>query len=129
MAGASGPTTLRQVALAAGSNLDATLAFWDTMLGLPTHARFDPPGIAFIRAGPVRLFFSPGSAPAAIYLDVPDVDALHADLVERGVVFDAPPTVLHVDTAGQFGPAGESEWMAFVKDPAGNTVGLVTRRS
>ncbi|TIV62877.1 MAG: glyoxalase, partial [Mesorhizobium sp.] len=26
-----------------------------------------------------------------------------------------------------FGPAGESEWMAFLKDPAGNTIGLVER--
>jgi hypothetical protein len=90
---------------------------------------FDPPGIAFIYAGPVRLFFSPGGASATIYLDVADVDRLHADLVERGVVFDAPPSLLHTDTDGQFGPAGESEWMAFVKDPAGNTIGLVTRSS
>jgi catechol 2,3-dioxygenase-like lactoylglutathione lyase family enzyme len=126
---AVGPATLRQVALAAGTNLDATLAFWDAMLGLPTHARFDPPGIAFIYAGQVRLFFSLGSTPGTVYLDVPDVDALHADLTDRGVAFDSPPALLHTDTDGTFGPAGESEWMAFLKDPAGNTIGLVTRRS
>lgn len=120
---------LRQVALAAGPDLDATLAFWNSMLGMPTHARFDPPGIAFIYAGTVRLFFSAGSAPGTIYLDVPDIEHLHADLSRRGVAFDSPPTLLHTDTAGQFGPAGESEWMAFLKDPARNTIGLVTRRS
>ena len=93
--------------LGASHRMPSADAFWDAMLGLPTHARFDPPGIAFIYAGPVRLFFSPGSVPATIYLDVPDVDLLHADLAERGVVFDAPPTLLHTDKDGQFGPAGE----------------------
>jgi catechol 2,3-dioxygenase-like lactoylglutathione lyase family enzyme len=128
MAGSAGPL-LRQVALAAGSNLDATLAFWDAMLGMPTHARFDPPGIAFIYAGPVRLFFSSSSLPGTVYLDVPNVDRLHADLTERGVIFDMAPAILYHDGPGEFGPAGESEWMAFLKDPAGNTIGLVTRRS
>ena len=41
----------------------------------------------------------------------------------------SPPAVMHVDSAGQFGPAGEAEWMAFLKDPAGNTIGLVDRAS
>jgi len=32
------------------------------------------------------------------------------------------------DAFGQFGPPGETEWMAFCRDPSGNLVGLVTRR-
>ena len=44
-----------------------------------------------------------------------------------GVPFTAPPTLVHRDAEGLFGPAGESEWMAFLKDPAGNTIGLVER--
>ena len=39
------------------------------------------------------------------------------------------PELVHIDTAGQFGPAGENEWMAFLKDPAGNMIGLVERRA
>ena len=44
-----------------------------------------------------------------------------------GVPFTAPPALVHRDTEGTFGPPGESEWMAFLKDPAGNTIGLVER--
>jgi hypothetical protein len=40
----------------------------------------------------------------------------------------SPPAVVHVDTAGQFGFPGEAEWVAFLKDPAGNAIGLVERR-
>ena len=46
---------VRQVALSAGRNLDATVAFWHDVLGLPLHSRFDPPGMAFLMAGEVRL--------------------------------------------------------------------------
>ena len=41
----------------------------------------------------------------------------------------AMPARVHVDRDGLFGTAGEEEWMAFLKDPAGNTVGLVERRT
>ena len=64
---------VRQVALSAGRDLDATLAFWHDVLGIPLHARYDPPGMAFLLAG-------------------------------------------------------EAEWMVFLKDPGGNTVGLVERK-
>ena len=59
---AASPTALRQVALAGGDDLDETLTFWRDVLGLETHARFDPPGIAFILIGGVRLFFAAGNA-------------------------------------------------------------------
>jgi catechol 2,3-dioxygenase-like lactoylglutathione lyase family enzyme len=120
-------TSVRQVALAS-RNLDATLAWWRDVLGVPVHAVYDPPGIAFLTVGDVRLFFSETVPPGTVYLDCPDVDALHADLSGRGVVFVAGPTRVHLDADGTFGPAGEAEWMAFLKDPSGNTVGLVTRK-
>ena len=56
---------VRQVALSAGRDLDATLAFWREVLGTTVHARFDPPGIAFIMAGDVRLLFTDGIAEAS----------------------------------------------------------------
>jgi catechol 2,3-dioxygenase-like lactoylglutathione lyase family enzyme len=122
------PTALRQVALARGDSLDATLAFWTDHLLLPVHARFDPPGIAFIYAGDTRLFFGPGNAPATVYLDVQDLEAFCTWQESRGVTLAVKPARVHVDADGTFGPAGEAEWMAFVRDPAGNTVGLVERR-
>ncbi|MEI9423404.1 glyoxalase [Mesorhizobium sp. Cs1299R1N1] len=118
---------VRQVALSAGRDLDATLAFWRDVLGMSVHARYDPPGIAFIMAGDVRLLFTDGIPAGTIYLDSVGLEAFHAEARAAGIPFTAPPTLVHRDTEGQFGPAGESEWMAFIKDPAGNTIGLVER--
>ncbi|WP_095199897.1 VOC family protein [Mesorhizobium carmichaelinearum] len=118
---------VRQVALSAGRNLDSTLAFWRDVLGMGVHARYDPPGIAFIMAGDVRLLFTDGIPAGTVYLDIAGLDDFHSQAKAAGVPFTAPPTLVHRDTEGQFGPAGESEWMAFLKDPAGNTIGLVER--
>ncbi|MER8866983.1 glyoxalase [Mesorhizobium sp. M0751] len=118
---------VRQVALSAGRDLDATLAFWREVLGMSLHARFDPPGIAFILAGDVRLLFTDGLPAGTVYLDISGLDEFHASAKAAGVPFTAPPALVHRDTEGLFGQAGESEWMAFLKDPAGNTIGLVER--
>ncbi|MES0152793.1 glyoxalase [Mesorhizobium sp. M0018] len=118
---------VRQVALSAGRDLDATLAFWCEVLGMNLHARFDPPGIAFIMAGDVRLLFTDGLPAGTVYLDISGLDEFHASARAAGVPFTAPPALVHRDTEGLFGQAGESEWMAFLKDPAGNTIGLVER--
>ncbi len=118
---------VRQVALSAGRDLDATLAFWRDVLGLSLHARYDPPGIAFILAGDVRLLFTDGVPAGTVYLDMSELEAFHATAAAAGVPFTMAPTLVHRDTDGTFGPAGENEWMAFLKDPAGNTIGLVER--
>ncbi|MER8399943.1 glyoxalase [Mesorhizobium sp. M0166] len=118
---------VRQVALSAGRDLDATLAFWREVLGMSLHARFDPPGIAFIMAGDVRLLFTDGLPAGTVYLDISGLEEFHASAKAAGVPFTAPPALVHRDTEGLFGQAGESEWMAFLKDPAGNTIGLVER--
>jgi catechol 2,3-dioxygenase-like lactoylglutathione lyase family enzyme len=118
---------VRQIALSAGRDLDLTLAFWRDVLGMNLHARFDPPGIAFIMAGDVRLLFTDGISAGTVYLDIAGLDAFYAEARAAGIPFTAPPTLVHRDLDGQFGPAGESEWMAFLKDPAGNTIGLVER--
>ncbi len=124
---AASPTGLRQVALA-GGRLDETLTFWRDVIGLDIHARFDPPGIAFILIGGVRLFFASGNPPATIYLDEPRLLEFAAAATGVGVHFMSPPSIIHVDVAGEFGLPGEAEWMAFLRDPAGNSIGLVERR-
>ena len=118
---------VRQVALSAGRDLDVTLAFWRDVLGLGVHARYDPPGMAFIMAGDIRLLFTDGVPAGIVYLDIAGLEAFHAEAKAAGVPFTAAPALVHNDTEGTFGPAGESEWMAFLKDPAGNTIGLVER--
>ncbi|TIW45695.1 MAG: glyoxalase, partial [Mesorhizobium sp.] len=65
---------VRQVALSAGRDLDATLAFWHDVLGMTVHVRFDPPGIAFIMAGDVRLLFTDGLPAGTVYLDISGLD-------------------------------------------------------
>ncbi|ESZ72825.1 glyoxalase [Mesorhizobium sp. L103C119B0] len=125
----SGVGAVRQVALSAGRDLDVTLAFWRDVLGLNVHARYDPPGIAFIMAGDIRLLFTDGVPAGTVYLDIAGLEAFHAEAKASGVPFTAPPALVHNDIEGTFGTAGESEWMAFLKDPAGNTIGLVERLS
>lgn len=63
-----------------------------------------------------------------LYLRVADIHAKHAELVERGVAFTEPPHVVHRDDAGDFGPAGEEEWIAFFRDSEGNNVALAARQ-
>ena len=119
---------VRQVALSAGRDLDATLVFWHDVLGIPLHARYDPPGIAFLLAGDVRLFFADGVPPGTVYLDMAGLDDFYTVTMAAGIPFTAPPALVHLDREGLFGAAGEAEWMAFLKDPGGNTVGLVERK-
>ena len=98
-----------------------------TTARLALHARFDPPGIAFIIVGGVSLFFTDGVPAGTVYLDMDGLETSpHGDDCRRAVHGDAGAGPCRPD--GQFGPAGEDEWMAFLKDPAGNTIGLVERK-
>lgn len=38
------------------------------------------------------------------------------------------PALVFSDEQGQFGAAGEEEWMAFFRDPDGNLLALLSRR-
>jgi methylmalonyl-CoA/ethylmalonyl-CoA epimerase len=58
---------------------------------------------------------------------VPDVRELVEQLRGRGVEVVAEPHVIFSHADGLLGPRGTDEWMAFVKDSEGNTVGLVSQ--
>ncbi len=119
---------LHQVAQRA-DDLDASVAFYRDLLGLRLIARFDPPGLAFLDLGGGSRLLLEGAAPSALlYLHVPDVDAAHEALVAQGVAFEAPPHTIFTDESGQFGPAGQEERMAFLRDPSGNLIALAGRR-
>jgi methylmalonyl-CoA/ethylmalonyl-CoA epimerase len=118
---------LRQVALHA-SDLDRAEAFYRDVLGATPIARFDPPGLVFFDLGGVRLLLEQGAPSSLLYLRVADIDAAWADLMAAGVEGGGEPHVIHRDDAGQFGPAGTEEWMAFFNDSEGNLVGLVEAR-
>lgn len=120
-------TRLHQVA-ARTNDLGASVAFYTDQLGATHISSFDPPGLAFFDLDGVRLLLEHGASPATLYLWVDDIDEAWADLVAKGVIFDQPPHAIHKDDDGLFGTAGETEWMAFFKDPGGNTLALATRK-
>jgi len=46
----------------------------------------------------------------------------------KGVQFESDAQMIHRDEDGTFDNPGTEEWMAFFKDPAGNTLALATRK-
>jgi methylmalonyl-CoA/ethylmalonyl-CoA epimerase len=123
-----GIRALHQVAQRS-TDLERSIAFYRDVLGLPFVAKFDPPGLAFFDLGNTRLLLEAGGHSAVLYFAVPDIDAAYATLLERGVTFDAVPHLVHRDDDGTFGDAGDEEWMAFLRDPDGNVVAILERRT
>lgn len=119
---------LHQIALKA-PDLDASVAFYRDVLGAAFIARFDPPGLAFFDFEGVRLLLERNASAGTLYFYVEDIDAWSAELSDRGVAIESGPAMIHRDEDGTFGPAGEEEWMAFFKDPGGNTLALATRKA
>jgi methylmalonyl-CoA/ethylmalonyl-CoA epimerase len=118
---------IHQVALHA-DDLDRAEAFYRDVVGLRLVARFDPPGLVFFDLGGTRLLLEAGAPASLLYLRVADIDAAWTDLTDHGVEQVSGPHPIHRDEDGQFGPAGNEEWMAFFRDSEGNLVGLVEQR-
>lgn len=62
-----------------------------------------------------------------LYLGVEDLHASVENLRDRGVSIIAEPHVIFTHEDNALGPVGTQEWMAFITDSEGNTVGLVCR--
>jgi len=110
-------------------DLDAAVSFYRDVLGGQFLGKFDPPGLALVSLGGIRLLFERDAQPAMLYFKVADLDAAYETLSQRGVPFEGKPSLIHRDDAGTFGAPGEEEWMAFLRDPGGNLVGLVQRKA
>ena len=119
---------LHQVAQHA-DNLDRAVAFYSDVLGCEFITRIDPPGLAFLRLGSVRLLLDRAAPSALIYLRVGDVRTAAENLRAAGVPIDTEPHLINTDTDGIFGEAGFQEWMAFVRDTEGNLVGLASQHA
>lgn len=119
---------LHQVAQHAG-DLDRAVAFYAGTLGCELIARFDRPGLAFLRLGETRLLLDLAAPTALIYLRVDDARKAAEQLRSAGVTIDTEPHLVHSDADGTFGPAGWEEWMAFIGDSEGNLVGLASRHA
>ena len=116
----------RQVAQRS-TDLERSVAFYRDVLGASHIATFEPPGLAFFDIGGVRLMLDaiPGAFEhegSPLYFSVDDLDASVAALREAGVAIEEAPTLINKDEAGNFGPAGAEEWMAFFRDPDGNVL-------
>jgi methylmalonyl-CoA/ethylmalonyl-CoA epimerase len=125
----AGPTirlgAIGQIAVNA-HDLARAVQFYRDALGL--RLLFEvPPKMAFFDAGGIRLMLSLPESPAfdhpgsILYFTVDDIDAAHAVLADRGVVFaDRPHLVARMPD--------HQLWMAFFRDSEGNTLALMSER-
>lgn len=121
-------TGLRQVAQRA-PDLAVSVPFYRDVLGLSHQATFEPPGLAFFDLGDgTRLLLdaNEGVTPAVLYFSVDDIQAATAELRSAGVTFESGPDMIHRHD-GTFDDDGVEEWMAFLRDPAGNMLALASR--
>ncbi|MDQ0239745.1 VOC family protein [Arthrobacter bambusae] len=110
-------------------DLDRASAFYSRLLGSAPSGRFDPPGLLFFDLDGVRLLLDLGAPSSLIYLDVPDLRLSVEDLRASGTKIVQEPQLVYSHVDGSLGPVGSDEWMAFIKDSEGNTVGLVGRQA
>ena len=96
--------------------------FYGDVLGM--RFLFDAGNLAFFQCGSVRLMLGAGEVKAGgtlVYFRVTDLDGTHAALQSRGVeIADGPHMVARM-------PDHEL-WLAFIKDPAGNLLGLMEEK-
>ena len=115
---------LVQVALRA-TDLDRAADFYSRLLGAEPIGRFEPPGLLFFDLDGTRLLLDGNAPPSMLYLEVDDV----REAVERlrdEVPITTEPHQIFTHEDDRLGPAGSTEWQAFVTDSEGNTVGLVS---
>lgn len=96
--------------------------FYGEVLGLPHLFTFGD--LAFFDAGGVRLYlhrkdeadWRPGSI---VYFAVEDIHAAQKQMMASGVEFSGAPHLIHTHDDGN------EEWMTFLADGEGNTLGLM----
>jgi methylmalonyl-CoA/ethylmalonyl-CoA epimerase len=122
---------MHQVALTT-TDINRSSQFYRETLGLKQLAVIDPPGLAFFDVNGVRLSLLQDAAAepssSVIYFRVSDIDSAVAVLKEKDVSLEQEPELVFKDDKGQFGKAGEEEWMAFFRDPDGNLLALACRK-
>lgn len=117
-----GLAEIGQIALPV-ADVDRAIAFYRDVLGMRFLFKA-PPGLGFFDCNGVRLLLdepaaaSAGPCSSIVYFEVADIQAAHAALTARGVVFqDAPHLVARM-------PDHEL-WMAFLRDLDANLLALM----
>lgn len=121
---------LHQLALTT-ADLEHSTRFYRDILGLPLIASFEPPGLAFFQVGDLRLSIQKvdevEAASSVLYFRVQDIVAATQSLKDNAIELEREPELIFRDDQGQFGEAGEEEWMAFFRDPDGHLLALASR--
>jgi hypothetical protein len=105
-------------------DIGAAEAWYRDVLRLPHLYTFGD--LAFFDCGGTRLMLSAGEGgndTYVIYFRVDDIEAACREFEERGVVFEAPPSVIHRHEDGT------EEWMAFFRDNEDRLLGLMCQAS
>lgn len=109
------------------TDLDASVAFYRDVLGIPLLFRVPDMPMAFFSSGDVRLYLGVPEteeyrSKVVLYFTVEDIDAEYARLSgQYGLNFTGHPRVVHRD--------GDTElWMTFCRDPDGHQIGLMQER-
>ncbi|MCH2356093.1 MAG: VOC family protein [Pseudomonadales bacterium] len=119
--------TIHQVSLIC-KDIAQSRKFYAEVLGAQFIAEFDPPGLLFFRFGSTRLLMDKNGKPGLLYIRVARIDQMVNSLQEKGVEFEIEVQAVFKDDDGLFGKAGDTECMAFFKDPADNTLALVEQK-
>lgn len=108
------------------SDVESALTFYRDILGL-TFLFSPSPELAFLLAGSVRIMLTAPQGAGAVgansvlYFRVSDIESTHANLVNRGARNEREPA-----------PAAKLPdhelWLAFLRDPDGNLVGLMEEK-
>jgi len=106
------------------TDVDRSIPFYRDVLGIPFLFGF--PNLAFFDCGGVRLMLSPASGEAEgkkfssiLYFRVPDIHAAHQQVASRGAKFVQDPHLVAR-------MPDHDLWMAFLEDPDGNTLALMS---
>jgi methylmalonyl-CoA/ethylmalonyl-CoA epimerase len=106
------------------SDVERAIAFYRDILGMQFLFQA-PPGLGFFNCGGVRLMLdAPAKAQAenyssVIYYRVPDLQSAFETLSSRGVGFEASPHLIAKLPDHEL-------WMAFLRDPDGNLLALMS---
>ncbi|ADV82467.1 VOC family protein [Terriglobus saanensis] len=104
------------------NDLAEAKTFYQEILGL--KFLFDAGTMAFFQCGTIRVMIGQGEKPSGsegtiAYFRVADLEATSSSLESCGIAFLQKPHLVARMKSHDL-------WMAFVKDPAGNTLGLMS---
>ena len=118
-----GISRIGQIAINA-HDVERAAAFYQHTLGLKLLFKAAP-GLAFFDCGGVRLMLTRPEKPefdhpgSILYFAVPDIEAAHAAMKEKGVRFEDEPHLIAR-------MPDHDLWMVFFRDSEGNLMGLMS---